>query len=134
MTLREAAGRFRRLDEDAPVYTPGTSRSLGNEWFFCEMVLGYVWIGVADQRRYAVAARYYQEAFTGEPQFLTGPPARHRYHAACAAARAGCGQGRDAADLDEASRAGWRGQALAWLRAELEARRRRLEGGPEEVR
>jgi hypothetical protein len=44
---------------------------------------------------------------------------------------AGCGQGRDAADLDEESRAGFRHQALGWLRAELEAQRRLLEAHPE---
>lgn len=42
VSLREAAGRFRRLDEAAPVYPPGISRSLGDEWFFREMVLDYV--------------------------------------------------------------------------------------------
>src|SRR5262249_61417361 len=46
-------------------------------------------------------------------------PARPR--AARAAAQAGSGQGEDAAGLDEAERARWRGQALAWLRADLEA-------------
>ena len=45
--------------------------------------------------------------------------AGHRYNAACAAALAGCGQGEDAGNLDEASRARWRQQALDWLRADL---------------
>jgi hypothetical protein len=49
---------------------------------------------------------------------------RRRYYAACVAARAGCGQGRDAADVDEKGRAGFRQQARDWLGAELEARRR----------
>jgi hypothetical protein len=53
--------------------------------------------------------------------------------AACAAARADCGQGRDAADLDETSRAGFRRQALDWLRADLEAWRRLLEQEPEKT-
>jgi serine/threonine-protein kinase len=54
----------------------------------------------------------------------------HRYHAARAAALAGCGQGRDAADLDEKGRAAFRRQALDWLRAELEVRRRLVETDP----
>jgi hypothetical protein len=49
---------------------------------------------------------------------------RRRYYAACVAARAGCGQGQDAADVDEKGRAGFRQQARDWLGAELEARRR----------
>jgi hypothetical protein len=130
MSLREAAGRFRRLDEAAPVYPPGISRYLGNEWYYCESTLDYVWTVFAHQKRYAAAARYYTEAFAAEPQFLAGPQSRHRYRAACAAALAGCGKGSDAAGLDAASRAGLRRQALDWLRAELEARRRLLEQEP----
>jgi serine/threonine-protein kinase len=65
---------------------------------------------------------------------LAGPPAGQRYHAARAAALAGCGRGRDAADLDEATRLGFRRQARDWLRAELEARRRRLAQEPGKVR
>ena len=44
-----------------------------------------------------------------------------RIEAACAAAQAGCGMGEDVAELDEAAKAGWRKQALLWLRAEREA-------------
>jgi hypothetical protein len=47
---------------------------------------------------------------------------------------AGCGQGRDAADLDDTSRARFRRQALGWLRAALEARHRLLEQEPEKTR
>jgi hypothetical protein len=65
---------------------------------------------------------------------LAGPPANHRHHAACAAALAAAGQGRDAADLDEKTRAGFRRQARDWLRAALEARRRLLEQDPANVR
>jgi hypothetical protein len=54
---------------------------------------------------------------------LAGPPNRHLYLAARAAALASCGRGRDAAGLNEASRAAFRRQALDWLRAELDARR-----------
>jgi hypothetical protein len=44
---------------------------------------------------------------------------------------AGCGEGRDAAGLDEQTRVGLRRQARDWLRAELEGRRRLLEQEPE---
>src|SRR5262245_10536400 len=33
MTLREAAGHFRRLAETDPAFPPGLSRSSDNEWF-----------------------------------------------------------------------------------------------------
>jgi hypothetical protein len=47
---------------------------------------------------------------------------QRRYAAALDAARAGCSQGVDAKDLDDQARAGWRKQALAWLRADLSLR------------
>jgi hypothetical protein len=131
MTIREAAGRFRRLEEADAAYPSGTSLPPRDEWFFCKGVLDYVWVAVVAQERYAAATRYYAEIFTAEPQFLAGPQSRYRYQAACAAALAGCGQGRDAADLDASSRAAFRRQALDWLRAELEAQCRLLELEPE---
>ena len=73
-TLREAAARFRHLDEAAPAYPPGTSLPPRDEWFFCESVLDYVWVVVVPQERYAAAARYYDDAFTAEPRSLAGPP------------------------------------------------------------
>ena len=80
--------------------------------------------------QYAAAARWYAEALTAYPHLPAGPSTKHRYLAACAAARAGCGRGRDAADLDEATRLGFRRQALDWLRAELDSWRRLLEKEP----
>jgi hypothetical protein len=65
----------------------------------------------------AAAARPYGEALALRP-----PLTAHRYDAACAAALAGCGRGKDAAGLDDTARAGWRWQALEWLRADLAAR------------
>ena len=44
-----------------------------------------------------------------------------RYNAACAAALAACGQGKDADKLDDKKRARLRRQALDWLRADLDA-------------
>ena len=133
MTVREAAGHFRRLAEVNPGASAPVLPPPGDEESFCASVLDYVWGIVADQKRYAAAARCCADAFTAHPQLLAGPPTRHRYHAAGAAARAGCGQGRDAADLDEESRAGFRRQARDWLGAELEARRRLLGQEPGQV-
>ena len=57
---------------------------------------------------------------------------RHRYNAACAAALAGCGQGTDDPKPDDAARAGLRGQALDWLKAERAAWAKVLDvGGPQ---
>src|SRR5262249_10894118 len=64
---------------------------------------------------------------------LAAPLAHHRYRAACAAAMAGCGQGRDVDDLDEKGRADFRRQARDWLRGELEAQRRLLKTEPEKT-
>jgi tetratricopeptide (TPR) repeat protein/tRNA A-37 threonylcarbamoyl transferase component Bud32 len=70
---------------------------------------------------YAAAARYYREAFAAQPKLAEALRAGHRYHAACAAALAGCGQGKDAAPPDAKQRSRLRRQALAWLRADLSA-------------
>jgi tetratricopeptide (TPR) repeat protein len=83
------------------------------------------------KKRYATAARLYREALADDPKLADDPQAGHRYDAACAAALAGTGQGQDGPGLDAAARAGWRRQALAWLRADLDAWRRRLENAPD---
>jgi hypothetical protein len=62
------------------------------------------------------------------------PVAGRRYNAACAAALAGCGQGKDAGTLNGEQRARLRRQALDWLQADLEAWRRRLDGEPDKFR
>jgi hypothetical protein len=134
LSLRAAADHFRRLNEADPGHPPGAPRPPTDEAAECDWVLHLVWENFKLQGRYAAAARWYDEVFAADPHVLTDPPTNHRYHAACAAARAGCGQGRDAADLDEATRAGFRRQALGWLRADLEARRRLLEQEPEKTR
>jgi Flp pilus assembly protein TadD len=69
----------------------------------------------------ATAARLYAAAFADQPQWADDLREGHRYAAACAAARAGAGRGQDAGPLSEAERARLRGQALAWLRADLAA-------------
>jgi Tfp pilus assembly protein PilF len=73
--------------------------------------------------RYALSARLYAEAFATKPGSANDLGAGHRYKAACAAALAGCGRGKDAPQQDETERARLRGQARTWLQADVRARR-----------
>jgi len=86
------------------------------------------------KKLYAAAARFSRDAFVAEPKLAEDVAAGTRYDAACAAALAGCGQGKDAADLDDAERARWRRQALEWLRLELAWSGKALEGGKAQSR
>jgi serine/threonine-protein kinase len=81
------------------------------------------------KRLFADAGRLCQKAFTADPALAEDLKTNRRYEAACWAALAGCGQGADAAKLAEPERAGWRRQALAWLRADLALWAKRLEKG-----
>jgi tetratricopeptide (TPR) repeat protein len=79
---------------------------------------------------FVAAARWYGEAFTAQPPLAEDLSGGYRYDAACAAALAGCGQGKDANVLGDEERARLRRQALDWLRADLQGWRRLLEKGP----
>jgi tetratricopeptide (TPR) repeat protein len=83
---------------------------------------------------HAAAARLYAQAFAVEPKLAGDLRAAHRYNAACAAALAGCGQGTDPGQLDDQERTRLRQQALSWLRADLAAWRKQLEGSPASFR
>jgi tetratricopeptide (TPR) repeat protein/tRNA A-37 threonylcarbamoyl transferase component Bud32 len=67
------------------------------------------------RRLFHTAILLYRDAFSREPSLADA----HRYNAACAAALAGSGQGKDGAGLDEQQRATWRKQSLDWLAADL---------------
>ena len=67
----------------------------------------------------AAASRFYADAFASESGLANDLSSGARYNAACAAALAGCGQGKDAANTDAKERGRWRQQALDWLRADL---------------
>jgi hypothetical protein len=60
--------------------------------------------------------------------------ASNRYNAACAAALAGSGEGKDDPPLDDAAKARWRKQAIEWLKSDLTARTKISEGGPPPAR
>jgi hypothetical protein len=73
----------------------------------------------AIQKRYAAAARFFGDAFAAQPKLADDLDSRNRYNAACVAALAGCGQGKDAGPIDAQERTRLRRRALAWLRADL---------------
>jgi len=79
---------------------------------------------------YAASARLFSAAFADDPKLGKA----NRYNAACAAALAGCGQGKDAGKLAESERARLRRQALDWLKADLAAWRQQLEKDPTKAR
>jgi serine/threonine-protein kinase len=82
---------------------------------------------------YAAAAHFYAGAFAERPTLADDLRAGHRYNAACAAALA-AGQGEDAAGLKDEKRSGLRRQALTWLRADLRAWARLVQGGTPQAR
>ena len=106
----------------ARVFDAGTTDS-GRPYFVMELVKGVP----------ITAARFYAEAFAAKPKLADVLEVSNRYNAACAAALAGCGQGQDAAALDDAERARLRRQALDWLRADLAAWGQLLQKQPEQA-
>jgi WD40 repeat protein/serine/threonine protein kinase len=88
----------------------------------------------AFRRQYLAAARLYADAFALDPKLGSDSGGRHRYDAACYAALTASGQDKDAEAIDENERTRWRKQALGWLRANLEAYEKLLEGGKSQVR
>jgi serine/threonine-protein kinase len=84
--------------------------------------------------RTRATAHLYADAFAASPQLADDLGAGHRYNAARAAARAGCGHGEDAPGLAEAEGKKWRDQAREWLRGELAARERSWDADPTAAR
>jgi serine/threonine-protein kinase len=79
--------------------------------------------------RTRASAGLYAEAFAAVPLLAEDLGTGHRYNAARAAALAGRGLGADAASLGQEERMRWRKQARAWLRADLVAWSKKLDGG-----
>jgi len=74
-------------------------------------------------KEYTTAVRFYREAFAEGLEPSPDKPPPHRYDAACAAAQAGCGFGKDP-PASESAREASRRQALEWLQADLSVWRR----------
>jgi serine/threonine protein kinase/Flp pilus assembly protein TadD len=73
------------------------------------------------------AVRFYEEAFAAEPKLAD--QGGHRYDAACAAALAGCAEGKGADKLDEREKTRLRDLGRSWLQADLTMRDKQLAGG-----
>src|SRR5262245_65879275 len=130
-SVRQLQGRCQRLallDDKLPALLKGTEKPASAAERLELRQLCHV------KQLYAAAARFSRDAFVAEPKLAADEAAGTRYYAACAAALAGCGQGKDAADLDDAERARWRRQALEWLRLELAWSGKALEGGKAQSR
>ncbi len=81
------------------------------------------------KRLYTDGTRFYARAFALDPALADELKDYDRYNAACCAAPGAAGRGKDAASLDEGSRARLRRQALDWLRADLAVMAARVAGG-----
>ena len=77
----------------------------------------------------AMASRLWKEAFSAQPGLAENFTSELRYRAACSAAKAGCGQGKDEHQPDASTRAQLRKQAQEWLEAELSAYSKLLDKG-----
>jgi hypothetical protein len=101
------------LDQRLPVLLKGEAKPAGTgEQIELAQLCRY-------KQLHAAEARFYRDAFSARPELAADPKMVHRYNAVCAAALAGCGQGKDAGPLAEPERARLRDQARDWLRAEL---------------
>jgi tetratricopeptide (TPR) repeat protein/tRNA A-37 threonylcarbamoyl transferase component Bud32 len=84
----------------------------------------------AFKKHFAASCSFYRRAFAMDPKGAAGK----RLSAACCAALAGCGRGRDAAGLKPEQKTKLRRQALAWLRADLPIWAKTLQEGKSQPR
>ena len=82
----------------------------------------------------ASSAHLFGEALANDPKLGDDRQAQHRCNAACAAALAGSGQGKDHPPPDDAAKAKLRRQSLDWLQAELVAWTKIFDSDPAAVK
>ena len=87
-----------------------------------------------DRKNFAAAARLWSEALTADLKLADDRKVQHRYNAACAAALAASGAGKDDPPPDGAAKARLRLQALDWLKAEMFAWAKLVESGPPQAK
>jgi serine/threonine-protein kinase len=105
--------RYVALDARLPAILQGTAkpRSAAEQIEFAQLC--------RLKKLYASAALFYAAAFAAESKLAQDVPAGARYNAACVAALAGCGQGKDVDRVDDKEFARLRRQARDWLREDL---------------
>jgi serine/threonine-protein kinase len=121
--LQRQCQRYRSLDARLPAILEGTEKPVNAAEQIEFARLCFL------KKHYAAAARFSRNAFAAAPKLAEDVPASLRYNAACTAALAGCGRGKDADNLDDKERARWRRQALDWLRQDLTWWGRALDNG-----
>jgi serine/threonine-protein kinase len=82
-----------------------------------------------DRALHATAARLWAEALDADRNLADDRQAQNRYNAACSAALAAAGKGKDDPLPDEAAKTKLRQQALDWLKSELVAWAKLIESG-----
>jgi serine/threonine protein kinase/tetratricopeptide (TPR) repeat protein len=117
------AERLTQLEPRLPGLLKGETRAADSAERLALALFAYC------KQLYAAAARFYGEALVADPKLGENLAIGCRSAAAGAAARAGCGRGQDGAELSGNERARLRGQALNWLRADLEAWSKLLSAG-----
>jgi serine/threonine protein kinase/Flp pilus assembly protein TadD len=97
--------------------------------------LDFAWLCQRNYKQFYFAAfRFFEQAFTDQPALADNMQRQSRYDAACAAALAGCGMGKDAGALGEETRKRLRQQALKWLQTDLIAWGKLLDNDPDKAR
>jgi tetratricopeptide (TPR) repeat protein len=110
-----AAERKLTLANRLPAILRGEEKPSGNGERLSFAELAY------NGKHYATAVRLLAEALESDPKLGDDRQAAHRYSAACDAALAAAGKGKDEPPADDAAKVKLRRQALDWLRAELTA-------------
>jgi len=120
--------RLVELDRKLPVILAGKARPLD-----ALETLGFARL-CHDKKLHGASARFWAEAFQAQAKLADDMKVQNRYNAACDAALAGSGQGKDEPPLDKETMVRWRKQAIVWLKADLTAWSKVLENGSFQVR
>ena len=87
-----------------------------------------------DKALHSSATQLWIEALAADPRLTDDRQAQHRYNAACAAALAGAGHGKDDPPPDDAAKAKLRRQAREWLQSDLAACAKILDSGAADMK
>jgi serine/threonine protein kinase/Flp pilus assembly protein TadD len=120
--------RLLELDENLPAYLSGKAKPASSAE---QIELANL---CARKHLNHASARFYEAGFEAEPGLANDLSKGHRYNAACVAALAGSGQGKDSLQLDQKERTGLRQKVVVWLGADLGAWRERLKKEPDKTR